>query len=181
MRETNDKARQAYEQLISSPAERAIYEEWMREWSAYTKVGERVLAMSRAHTSGGLPQEAIHLNEVEGIPLGRKSDALLVKAAELNNAGANAAGELAAQQYSSAMIVIISILVAAIAGGIAIGFYVVKDVSSGIASIVRPMQALGAGDLSAVVPYQGMKTEMGTMGDGRCGRRPLRVAPHVRW
>src|SRR5699024_4271023 len=29
----------------------------------------------------------------------------------------------------------------------------------------KPMQALGAGDLTAIVPHQGMKTEIGTMGD----------------
>ena len=41
----------------------------------------------------------------------------------------------------------------------------VRDVSPGIASIVKPMQALGQGDLSAEVPHQGEKTEIGTMAD----------------
>jgi methyl-accepting chemotaxis protein len=41
-----------------------------------------------------------------------------------------------------------------------------RFVSSGIArSIVKPMQALGTGDLTANVPHQGMKTEIGTMAD----------------
>ena len=35
----------------------------------------------------------------------------------------------------------------------------------GIASIVTPMQALGKGDLSADVPHQGEKTEIGAMAD----------------
>ena len=41
----------------------------------------------------------------------------------------------------------------------------VRDVSSGIASIVTPMQALGQGDLAAQVPHQGEKTEIGAMAD----------------
>ncbi len=49
--------------------------------------------------------------------------------------------------------------------GAALGFYVVRDVSTGIASIVTPMQALGRGDLAADVPHQGAKTEMGQMAD----------------
>src|SRR5258708_27630446 len=49
--------------------------------------------------------------------------------------------------------------------GVAVSFYLIRDVSQGIASIVKPMQALGSGDLSAQVPHQGEKTEIGTMAD----------------
>ena len=42
---------------------------------------------------------------------------------------------------------------------------VVRDVAQGIASIVKPMQALGQGDLSADVPYRGETTEIGAMAD----------------
>ena len=57
------------------------------------------------------------------------------------------------------------ILGAAVIIGIAVSYYLVRDVSSGIASIVTPMQALGKGDLSADVPHQGEKTEIGAMAD----------------
>ena len=49
--------------------------------------------------------------------------------------------------------------------GAAFSFYVIRDISTGIASIVTPMQALGEGDLGAEVPHQGEKTEMGMMAD----------------
>ena len=58
-----------------------------------------------------------------------------------------------------------AILGAAVIIGIGVSFYLVRDVSSGIASIVTPMQALGEGDLSAEVPHQGEKTEIGAMAD----------------
>jgi methyl-accepting chemotaxis protein len=57
------------------------------------------------------------------------------------------------------------ILGAVVTAGIAVSYYLVRDVSSGIASIVTPMQALGNGDLSADVPHQGEKTEIGAMAD----------------
>jgi methyl-accepting chemotaxis protein len=49
--------------------------------------------------------------------------------------------------------------------GIAVSFYLVRDVSNGIASIVKPMQALGQGDLSVEIPHRGEKTEIGMMAD----------------
>lgn len=57
------------------------------------------------------------------------------------------------------------ILAAAVVIGVGVSFYLVRDVSSGIASIVAPMQALGKGDLSAEIPHQGETTEIGAMAD----------------
>jgi methyl-accepting chemotaxis protein len=57
------------------------------------------------------------------------------------------------------------ILAAAVIIGIGVGFYLVQDVSSGINSIIEPMQALGKGELSAEVPHRGEKTEIGAMAD----------------
>jgi methyl-accepting chemotaxis protein len=58
---------------------------------------------------------------------------------------------------------IAAILGAASVIGAGVSFYVVRDISAGIASIVTPMQALGKGDLTAQVPPQGAKTEIGGM------------------
>ena len=49
--------------------------------------------------------------------------------------------------------------------GVGVGVYLVRDLSSGIASIVKPMQALGSGDLTAEVTRRGEKTEIGAMAD----------------
>ncbi len=161
----NEATRQIYEKLISSPDERATYAEWLREWDAYMKVAQQVLALSRAQPAGGFPHEAVRLNETQGIPLGQKADALITKNVDLNNAGADLAGANAGRDYDAALMIIVGILAVAAVAGIAVSVYLVRDISSGIASIVKPMQALGAGDLTAIVPHQGMKTEMGTMGD----------------
>ncbi|MGY3622905.1 methyl-accepting chemotaxis protein [Bradyrhizobium sp. USDA 10063] len=57
------------------------------------------------------------------------------------------------------------ILLAAVLAGAVVSFLLIRDVSAGIASIVKPMQALGQGDLTAEVPHQGEKTEIGAMAD----------------
>ncbi|WGR95871.1 methyl-accepting chemotaxis protein [Bradyrhizobium sp. ISRA443] len=163
--ELSNKTRQAYEKLITSPEERAAYAEWAREWDVYMQLAEKVIALSRANEAGGLPREAVKLNEAQAIPQGQKADALIAKSVELMNAGANTAGAEAAKNYDSALMIIISIIGVATVVGAGIGIYLVREVSSGIASIVKPMQALGAGDLTAVVPHQGERTEIGSMAD----------------
>jgi methyl-accepting chemotaxis protein len=162
--ERNNKIRSVYEPLITSPEERAIYREWGVNWDDYKKGTQQVMALSRASV-GKIPHDASELNTKTVNPIGIKSDALLDKDIELNTKGAAAAGADASASYDAAYMMIVTILVASAVLGIGIGIYLVKDVSSGIASIVKPMQALGAGDLTAVVPHQGMKTEIGSMGD----------------
>ncbi|QUS39408.1 methyl-accepting chemotaxis protein [Tardiphaga alba] len=159
------KTRQTYEKLITSAEERAIYDEWAREWGTYMKVAQEVLAQSRATTPGVFPREPNSLNDTKAVPQGQKADALLTRLIDLNNRGADKAGTDAEDDYSTAFATIAVILGLSAIFGIGIGIYLVRDVSSGIASIVKPMQSLGAGDLTAVVPHQGMKTEIGTMGD----------------
>ena len=58
--------------------------------------------------------------------------------------------------------VLVSLVLAMIVG-IGAAVSLVRDVSTGIKSIVTPMQVLGAGDLTAMVPHQGEMTEIGDM------------------
>jgi methyl-accepting chemotaxis protein len=60
---------------------------------------------------------------------------------------------------------VIGSLLFAVVVGIGAAILLVRDVFAGITSIVLPMQALGTGDLTANVPHQGEKTEIGTMAD----------------
>ncbi|QDM15443.1 HAMP domain-containing protein [Tardiphaga sp. vice352] len=160
----NNKTRQAYEKLIGSAEERETYANWAKEWDAYKAIAQQIMALSRSAGSG-FPREAIKLNEEQAIPQGEAADKLLETNVELNNKGAKKAGDAATNEYNSAFMLLAVILGISAVLGIGIGIYLVRDVSSGIASIVKPMQALGAGDLSAEVPHQGIKTEIGSMGD----------------
>ncbi|MEH2481997.1 methyl-accepting chemotaxis protein [Nitrobacteraceae bacterium AZCC 2146] len=156
--------RERYEKLITSPEERSIYNEWAQQWDGYLKRSQEVMALARKNL-GKSAHEAHDLNLNTVNPIGAKADTLLLKDIDLNNSGADAAGKSASDEYGMAFNLVAIILVVSAVLGIGIGIYLVKDVSSGIASIVKPMQALGAGDLSAIVPHQGMKTEIGTMAD----------------
>ncbi len=110
-----------------------------------------------------MPEEVRVFNFKNVNPIAVKADDLLDKDIQLNNAGAEKAGKAAAETYGSALMMLAIIVGISAIAGIGIGVYLVRDVSQGIASIVKPMQALGAGDLSAVIPHQGEATEIGTM------------------
>ncbi|MGN1290047.1 MAG: methyl-accepting chemotaxis protein [Bradyrhizobium sp.] len=162
--EMNTKARARYEPMITSAEERALYRQWSETWDKYRKGTEEVMAISRKE-AGKLPHEAHELNTKVVNKIGLEADEILNKDIELNNVGAEKAGQEAASNYGSALMMVAVILGLAILVSVGVSFYTVRDISAGIASIVSPMQALGRGDLTAVVPHQGEKTEIGAMAD----------------
>src|SRR3569833_1289526 len=162
--DNNMKIRQNYEPVIASPEERALYNEWVQLWTDYKAGTQKVMELSRK-AAGQIPKEAHDLNTQTVNKIGLQADAILEKDIKLNNDGAATASSDADDTYSSSFTMLAVILGTAVIAGTAISFFLVRDVSTGIASIVRPMQALGEGDLAADVPYRGMKTEIGAMAD----------------
>ena len=162
--EANAKTRQSYERLITTAEERALYNQWLELWERYKKGTEEVIALSRKSV-GKPPHEAHQLNAQTVNKIGIEADDVLRKSVELNNAGADQAGRNAADYYVFAVTMVAVMTGVAIIIGIAVGIYMVRDVSRGIASIVAPMQALGRGELTAQIPHQGEKTEIGSMAD----------------
>ncbi|PSO17964.1 methyl-accepting chemotaxis protein [Bradyrhizobium sp. MOS003] len=161
--EANTKFRQKYEPMITSPEERALYNEWSQVWEEYKRGTQDVMALSRKEV-GQVPHEAHELN-VKVNKIGLKADEILNKDIELNTKGGDQAAQDAADSYNYAFMLVSIILGAAVIIGIGVGYYLVQDVSKGINSIIEPMQALGKGDLSADVPHRGEKTEIGAMAD----------------
>ncbi len=158
----NNKIRAAYEPLITSPEQRALYKEWSEIWDKYKKSTQDVMALSRK-AAGKIPTEAHDLNTKTASKLAVEADSVLKKDIDFNNTGADKASQDAAKSYGWAVMMLAAMLAAAVIIGIGVGFYLIRDVSTGISSIVTPMQALGKGDLSAEVPHQGEKTEIGAM------------------
>ena len=161
--ESNNSIRKSYETMIASPEEHALYDGWSKHWQEYKDVAAKVMELSRKE-AGRLPHEALELNK-HAAKVADESDAILNKDIELNNTGAENDTRHAAETYSSALILLAVIVGLATVLGAAFSFFVVRDISTGISSIVSPMRALGQGDLAADVPHQGEKTEIGTMAD----------------
>jgi methyl-accepting chemotaxis protein len=150
--------------MISSPEERALYEEWAKNWEEYRKGSQQVLELSRK-AAGQAALEAHALNKSTVNKLSMAADEILKRDIELNNKGADVETSAAADTYASALLMLAAILGVAILLGAGVSFYVVRDVSIGMDSIVRPMRALGTGDLTADISHRGEKTEIGVMAD----------------
>ncbi|MDA9530975.1 methyl-accepting chemotaxis protein, partial [Bradyrhizobium sp. CCBAU 25338] len=158
------KVRSRYEAMISSQEERALYSQWSKLWDDYKKGTEEVMALSRKE-AGKIPREAQELNSKTVNKIGLQADEVLNKDIELNTKGGERAAQDAADSYAYAFMLVSVILGAVVVIGLGLSFYLVRDVSSGINSIIQPMQALGKGDLFAEVPHRGEKTEIGAMAD----------------
>ncbi len=155
-----DKARKAYEPLITSAEERALYDEFSTSWAEYLAGVKEVLVLSRKNED----KEARVLHAKASLA-GVKADETLQKDVLLNSRGADAAGTQAAEGFDNDIRIVLSSLLLTIIIGIGAAVFLVRGVSAGIKSIVAPMQALGNGDLTAQVPHQGEKTEIGAMAE----------------
>jgi len=158
------KDRKAYEPLITTPEERSIYENWSRAWDKYITGVQEVIELSR-QCVGRIPHEASEAISKKVAVIAAESDAFLEKSINLNNSGADTATRQAAEGYNFAFWIVLGVVAAVVICGVGVGLYLVRDLSSGIASIVKPMQALGSGDLTAEVMRRGEKTEIGAMAD----------------
>ena len=88
--ESNMKIRQTYEPLVTSPEERALYNQWSDLWDKYKKGTEDVMALSRKE-AGRVPHEAHELNTKTVNKIGIEADEVLRKDIDLNNTGADKA------------------------------------------------------------------------------------------
>jgi len=162
---TNDvvnKTIKLYEPMITSPEERAIYQDWKTVWDRYLAGTEKVMELSRK-AAGQIPHDAHELNKNTVNKIGLQADEVLRKDIDLNNSGADKASADAASTYSTSFATLGAIVGAMLMLGAIVSYLMVRSVSRGITSIVEPMQALGEGDLSAEIPHRGEKTEMGAM------------------
>src|SRR6266705_3754107 len=122
-----DKARKAYEPLITSAEERALYNEFSASWAEYLAGVKEVLALSRKNED----EEAKVLHAKASLA-GVHGDEMLQKDVLLNNKGADAAGVEAAESFSNAIKLVLVSLLLAIVVGIGAAILLVRDVSDGI-------------------------------------------------
>ncbi len=149
----------AYETLKAPTDERSVYEEFRKVWESYAAAGEEVLAASRNQDFA--TGRELFTNKL--IKIGQRNDELLNKERELNKKGAEAAVRRGNDSYEFAMIFFIGGLALLTLLSLAIAAFLVRDVSRGIASIIKPMRALSEGDLTAAIPHGNIKTEIGQM------------------
>jgi methyl-accepting chemotaxis protein len=152
-----EKAELAYRPLISSSAERELADQLDQQWQGFASASAEVQSLA----GKGDVAAAKEINASKVVPVGRAMDATLAKIVEINDRGAETAGQGAQATYSSALYLMAAILFGAIMLGLGAAVYVAADIRRGIGSILKPMGQLTDGELSAEIPHQGEPTEIG--------------------
>ncbi|KQW20724.1 chemotaxis protein [Afipia sp. Root123D2] len=152
-----DAANKAYQPLISSPEEKALHDQLSATWQTFQAAAREVVEHARKRDTAG----AREINAKRATPAGRDQDAVLKKMVEISDKGAERSGLHAHEVHDNAFMIVLVAIAIAIALGAVAAFLVVRDVASGIASVLKPMRSLADGDLSADVPHQGESTEIG--------------------
>jgi methyl-accepting chemotaxis protein len=151
-----EKAYKAYAPLVSG-AGRELTEKLDTQWKAFIDGAVEVQKLA----SRGDLAAAKDINAKKVVTVGRAMDATLAKLVELNDGGADAAGELAEATYTGAIRMMLALLGAAVVLGLGAAIYLVRDIRRGIGSILKPMGELTSGELSAEIPHQDAGTEIG--------------------
>ena len=152
-----EKAAKAYQPLVSSPAERVLAEQLEKQWQAFLAASVDVQSLAAKGDVAG----AKDINAGKVVPIGRAMDQTLAKLVELNDNGAEVAGQSAETTYLTAIRLMAAILGGAIVFGLGAAIYMVRDIRRGIGSILKPMGQLTDGELSAEIPHRGESTEIG--------------------
>jgi methyl-accepting chemotaxis protein len=152
-----EKAANAYQSMTSSTAERDLSQELENQWRAFLAASADVQALAAKGDLAG----AKDVNASKVVPVGRAMDQTLAKLVDLNDRGAEVAGQGAEATYLSAIRLTAVILGCAILFGLGAAIYMVRDIRRGIGSILKPMGQLTDGDLSAEIPHRGETTEIG--------------------
>ncbi|MEH3117845.1 MAG: methyl-accepting chemotaxis protein [Methylorubrum populi] len=153
--------RAAYEPLIASPEERALYETYLRENAVFEAERRVVMDLSRQ----GRKAEAFTYYESNGLAPRRAMSAALEKLIAFNNEGAAHAMETGESVFRWARNLGFAVTALGLVFSILLALLIIRGVTRGIASVVAPMQALAAGDLSVAIPHRGRRTEIGSIAD----------------
>ncbi len=149
--------RKEYETLISSDAERALYQQFADGWAKYLETGKQLFALEKANQD----------TESAALFIGRSQDeyqaasGLLDQLVKINHDGAMAASAKGDQIYASSRTLLIGGMIVAVAIAVLIGFIVAHGITRPLGILTATMHQLAAGNIEAEIPGIERKDEVG--------------------
>ncbi|KQW10564.1 MULTISPECIES: methyl-accepting chemotaxis protein [unclassified Rhizobacter] len=150
--------RAAYQAMINSPEEKAMYEQFAQQWKSYQAINPELLRMAKEMDTAGV-KKLVNGSAGQSYTDAR---ALLVKLIELNTAGSMAAAADGAKTYESSRTMLIAGLVAMTAIGLSIAWFVSGGLARAAARAVVDANRIADGDLSQPILSSG-SDEMGQL------------------
>jgi methyl-accepting chemotaxis protein len=143
--------RKAYQQVISSPEEQKLADDFDAKWKTYLAFNGQLLELARAKNRDGL-QGLLGGAAVEAY---KQTDAALDKLIEVNTAGATAASAEATDIYHRSRALLLGGLVLMVALGFTIAWVVSRKIALAADSVARSVRRIADGDLSQPVETGG--------------------------
>lgn len=151
--------RKKYEPMISSPEEKALYEQFSSEWANYMSDHEKFIVLSRANQN----DEASKILYGDSLKQFNAASETLLKLVELNAKGADDASAEGDVIYATQRNLAIAgiVIMVVLAGGCT--FLLTRAVATPITGITKYMSILSGGELRQDVPFKDRKDEIGEM------------------
>ncbi len=142
--------RKQYEPLISSPAEKALYDEFAASWAKYVEVNNRALDLSRNSDNAGATDIMSNVSRPQYLAI----KAVLGKLVKLNADGAAAAAKASTDTYATARGIMLVCSVVAIALALGAALWLIRSITAPLAQAVEAADRVAAGDLSGQINVQ---------------------------
>ena len=155
------RVRKEYEPLISSPEERALYDQYASRWDVYLRELEPVISAAGA----GRREEALTLlaNGARAVQLGKELGDLLQKDVALNKQGADAAAQASLVGVDRAVKTAYLAMGVAVVASLCAMLFSLFGIARPLASMTAVMRRLASGDAAVAVPGIARQDEIGAM------------------
>ena len=147
------KANEAYEKLISSPEERKLYDAFVKAQQAFLAMEGGLKAQMAQGDAGKAEAAKAFRGETRDAFLAAMTD--LDVLVELNQKGASAAGDMAAQTYKQATSVLIGMMLAAVAVASLLATVITRMLTRPVGRAVAAVAAIEGGDLTTALETDG--------------------------
>ena len=147
----------AYTRLVTAPDERAMWASFQVSWAAYRDGQTRALALSRQGDAA-----AAHAALAAATDDFDAASRTLIKAQDLNNAGATAAATAADETYRSARTTILVAIALVVALGCVLAWAIVHEISRRLDATNVVLARVRDGDLTARLGHH-TRDELGQM------------------
>ncbi|MDF2396596.1 HAMP domain-containing protein [Pseudomonas sp. 3MA1] len=146
-----DETRARYQQLISSPEERAAYDQYMELLTHHRQLEDQLIELSHNNQLESMQQ----LLNTELLTSAEKINGLLNQLVEINTQYSSAADQDAAEQYTTAFNLVVTLLVLASALTLLFAWRLIRSITLPIANALHAAETIAEGDLTQPITVDG--------------------------
>ena len=139
--------RDTYVKLISSPEEKALWDQFQADWSKYLTLNDQVVGLSRQNQN----DQAKALLEGESLALFDRSSATLLKLVTLNSEGGKASRQNAETAYNGALWTFAAVTLVVVVSGVGLAVWIIRSITVPLDQALGVAQRVADGDLTVNV------------------------------